>query len=307
MVSPGQKVPVGTVLAYIDGEGARAAATTPQAKARVFASPAARKLARDLGVDLSTVRGTGPHGVVERHDVEAEGKPAPGSAPAPATAPTVSGIRRAIASAMAKSNREIPHYYLQTRIDMHAALTLLQERNARLPVERRILPAALLLRATALALAKVPHLNGYWNDGIDLRERINIGVAISLRQGGLTIPAIHDADTKTLEETMEAMSDLIVRARAGSLKSSELSDATVTVTNLGDLGVETVFGVIYPPQIALVGFGRIVEQPWACDGLLGIRPILSATLAADHRASDGHEGAQFLTALADALARPETL
>jgi pyruvate dehydrogenase E2 component (dihydrolipoamide acetyltransferase) len=144
----------------------------------------------------------------------------------------------------------------------------------------------------------VPELNGYWvNDHPQPQETIHIGFAISLRQGGLIAPAIHNADLKSLDELMEALRDLIMRVRAGRLRSSEMTSPTITVTNLGDMGVETVYGVIYPPQVALVGFGKIVEQPWVENGMIGIRPILMATLAADHRATDGHQGARFLESL----------
>lgn len=306
VANPGEKLPVGSVLAYIGGNGEPAAARTK-------ASPAARKLARELGVDLSSIHGTGPHGIVERADVELaqphEAAPAPPAAALPQAAPApAAAMRRAIAAAMSRSNRDIPHYYLQTRIDMHAALEFLTQHNLQRPVQSRVLVAALLLKAAAKALTKVPHLNGYWNgDAPDFRESIHLGVAVSLRQGGLIVPAIHDADALTLDELMDALRDVISRARAGTLKSSDLTDSTITITNLGDLGVESVYGVIYPPQLALVGFGKIVDQPWARDGMLGVRPVLSATLAGDHRATDGHEGAQFLTALDDALQHPETL
>jgi pyruvate dehydrogenase E2 component (dihydrolipoamide acetyltransferase) len=132
-------------------------------------------------------------------------------------------------------------------------------------------------------------------------------MAISLRSGGLVIPAIHDVDEKSVGDVMEAVRDLITRTREGRLKSSELTDGTITVTNLGDLGVETVFGVIYPPQVALIGFGRITPQAHVADEMIGIRPVLSATLAADHRATDGHRGAQFLTALNGVLQEPDKL
>lgn len=307
VAQPGDKLPVGSVLAYIR-EGAQSAATQPPVRERVPASPMARRLARQYGLDIARIRGTGPHGVVEAADVESAHSPqVEPPPPAPAT-PAASGMRRAIAAAMAKSNREIPHYYLQTRIDMSAATAHLLELNMQRAVAQRILPAALLLKAVALALIDVPDLNGYWaDDAVQLKERINVGMAISLRSGGLVIPAIHDTDTKTLDEVMDAMRDLITRARAGSLKSSELTDGTITVTNLGDLGVETVYGVIYPPQVALVGFGKIAETPWAIGGMIGVRPVLTATLAADHRASDGHRGAQFLTALDRRLQEPDKL
>lgn len=309
VANPGEKLPVGSVLAYIRGDGA------PEAQ-RVKASPAARKLAREAGLDLARIRGTGPHGVIERADVESalphETAPPPPEPTVPAAAPVppppAAAMRRAIAAAMARSNREIPHYYLETRIDMHAALEFLAQYNAQRPIQQRILIAAVLLKAVAKALTKVPHLNGYWsNDAPDFRESIHLGVAVSLRQGGLIVPALHDADALALDQLMDALRDIISRARSGTLKSSDLTDSTITVTNLGDLGVESVYGVIYPPQLALVGLGKIADRPWARDGMLGVRPVLSATLAGDHRATDGHEGAQFLTALDEALQHPEAL
>lgn len=322
LVEPDRKVPVGTALAFIRGEGeaptAAAVAAPERPAARVLASPAARRLARELEVDLVSIVGSGPHGAIERADVEraaASAKAAVPSPPAPpaevtpppAAAP-MSGMRRAIAAAMARSNREIPHYYLETRVDMQAALHRLEQMNAQRPIKDRCLPAALLLKAVALALAEVPELNGYWiDDGLQVNEGIHLGVAISLRQGGLVIPAMHDVDMKSIDEVMEALRDLITRARAGRLKSSEMTDGTITVTNLGDLGVETVYGVIYPPQVALVGFGKILDQVWVEDGMTGIRPVVSVTLAGDHRATDGHRGAQFLSALAKRLQEPDTL
>jgi pyruvate dehydrogenase E2 component (dihydrolipoamide acetyltransferase) len=217
-------------------------------------------------------------------------------------------MRRAIAAAMARSKREIPHYYLAAPVDMRRALGWLAEENRRRPVEERLLPAAPLLKAVALALRQVPELNGFWLDGaFQPSAAVHLGVAIAIRGGGLIAPALHDADRKSVGELMAGLRDLVQRARAGTLRSSEASDPTVTVTNLGDQGVETVFGVIYPPQVALVGLGRIVDRPWAEGGLLGVRPVLTATLAADHRASDGHRGGLFLAALDRLLQEPEKL
>jgi pyruvate dehydrogenase E2 component (dihydrolipoamide acetyltransferase) len=132
-------------------------------------------------------------------------------------------------------------------------------------------------------------------------------VAIALRPSGLVAPAIRDTDKRSLTELMAALGDVVGRARAGTLRSSEMSDPTITVTNLGDQGVDSVFGVIYPPQVALVGFGTVRERPWAENGLLGVRSVVTATLAADHRVSDGHRGARFLAAIARILDRPEEL
>lgn len=217
-------------------------------------------------------------------------------------------MRRAIAAAMARSNREIPHYYLQTRIDMSRTLHWLESENLKRSIKERILPVVPLIKAVTLALGDVPELNGYWlDDRHQPQEAIHVGFAISLRQGGLITPAILNADLKNLDELMEALRDLITRTRSGRLRSSEVTDATISITSLGDLGVETVYGVIYPPQVALIGFGKIMEQPWAENGMLGVRPVLTATLAADHRATDGLRGAQFLDALNRYLQEPSKL
>ncbi len=319
IAKPGDKLPVGTPLAMIHVPGEAAFVTPseqapPKPAARVRASPLARKLAQELRVDLEKIQGTGPQGVIEKQDVElaakAQAPPAPGrlEEPAAALAEPAIGMRHAIAMAMARSNREIPHYYLSTQIDMSKALDWLKRFNQRRSIENRVLPAALLLKAVASGLIQVPELNGFWiDDQLKPSPDIHLGVAISIRRGGLMIPAIHAAHKKSVEELMGALGDVITRVRSGRLRSSEITEGTITVTNLGDLGVETVFGVIYPPQVALVGFGKIMEQPWADHGMLGVRPVLTATLSADHRATDGHRGAQFLEILRRLLEEPESL
>lgn len=301
-------------------------ATTDGKRLRV--SPIARKLAAELGVDLAQIKGTGAEGAIQERDVrqaaagtEKAEKPAiespvekpsveistPAAKP-PSSAEFQAGMRRAIAAAMSRSNRDIPHYYLETQIDMSHPLKWLEAENQKRSIKERILPVVLLIKATAKALTEVPELNGYWiDDRLQVEESIHIGFAISLRQGGLVTPAIHHADLKSLDELMTAMRDLIERTRGGRLRSSELTDATITLTSLGDIGVEKVFGVIYPPQVALVGFGKIAEQPWAERGMLDVRSVLTATLAGDHRATDGIIGARFLQALNAQLQAPERL
>ena len=166
----------------------------------------------------------------------------------------------------------------------------------------------MLLKGVARALGQAPEFNGYFTaEGFRPGAGIHIGTAIAIRGGGLVAPAIHDADKLSLDEMMARLRDLVARARNGALRSSELSDPTITVTNLGDRGVETVFGVIYPLQVALVGFGMPVERPWAVGGEITARRVLTATLAADHRASDGHRGALFLADIDRRLQSPETL
>jgi len=287
-----------------------AAVTAPIAAApaqRRPVSPAARQRARELNLDLEKITGTGPHGAVTIEDVEKVAA-AVHVAVAPAPADRYAEMRKAIAAAMSRSKREIPHYYLSETIPMLRAAEWLSRENEKRPVTERLLMGALQLKAVALALAKAPELNGFWRDGaFQPAGGVHIGVAISIRQGGLIAPAIHDVDKKTLGELMRALNDLVSRARAGSLRSSEMSDPTITVTNLGEQGVEAVYGVIYPPQVALVGFGRLETRPWSEDGQLLALPLVTASLSGDHRASDGIRGARFLAELRNRLQHPEEL
>ncbi len=275
---------------------------------RLRATPLARRQAAERGLDLAGIAGSGPGGAVTQADLAGASAPraaAPPAAVERARADRSAGMRRAIAAAMERSKREIPHYYLETEIELGAALAWLEARNRERGVAQRVLPAAWLLHATARALAEHPELNGFWRDGaFRAGEAVHLGVAIFLRGGGLVAPALRDAARASLDELMASLRDLVNRARQGSLRSSELGAATATVTNLGDQGVEKVFGVIHPPQVALIGFGRIGERAVARDGLLGVRPVVCATLAADHRASDGQRGARFLARLRELASRP---
>ncbi len=217
-------------------------------------------------------------------------------------------MRDAIAAAMARSKREIPHYYLATSIDLGRALQWLVEVNAQRGVADRLIAGVLLIKAVALALRSVPELNGFFVDGrAQPSSEIHVGTAISLRGGGLVAPALLDTDRRSLSELMHDYQDLVQRARTGSLRSAEIMKPTITVTSLGDRGVDTVFGVIYPPQVALLGFGRPVDRPWVRDGQIVVRPIVHATLSADHRASDGHRGGLLLDAIDHLLQEPDKL
>ena len=335
LVEPMTKVPVGTVLAIIREDGrpaaqpkqATPAAETPTRPAavpvppgrpapvaetgRLKVSPAAKQLAAERGVALSTVKGTGPGGAVTLEDIEraAAAKPVAAAPAKPeAEADKQSRMRQTIAAAMARSKREIPHYYVGTTIDMGRALAWLAGENLKRPVKERLLYGVLLLKAVALALREVPELNAVWKGGDVMRsEGIHVGVAISLRQGGLIAPALHDTDKQSLGDLMRNFRDLVNRARAGALRSSELSDPTITVTSLGEQGVEAVYAVIYPPQVAIVGFGKLVERPWVVDKQVVPRSVLTATLSADHRVSDGHRGGLFLAAVDRLLQEPERL
>jgi pyruvate dehydrogenase E2 component (dihydrolipoamide acetyltransferase) len=217
-------------------------------------------------------------------------------------------MRQTIAAAMARSKREIPHYYLSTTIDMGRAVAWLKQTNEKRPVTERLLYGVLLIKAVAISLRKMPEFNAVWKGNeVQRQERIHIGTAISLRQGGLIAPALHDADRSSLDDLMKQLQDLVTRTRAGTLRSSELSDPTITVTSLGEQGVENVFGVIYPPQVALVGFGKLVERPWVADGEVVARPLIMASLSADHRVTDGHRGGRFLAQIDSVLQEPGAL
>jgi pyruvate dehydrogenase E2 component (dihydrolipoamide acetyltransferase) len=295
LAQPGETLPVGAVLARwrAPGEtGTEAAAS--EARARI--SPAARRRAAELGVDAEALSGSGSQGAVTVADVERAAKAHAPAPQAPAEVVRAAEMRRAIAAAMSRSKREIPHYYLAETVPLARALAWLEAENARRPITERLVIAALFVKATALACREIPEMNGHFLDGaFRPAAAVHVGVAISLRAGGLVAPAIHDVPEKPLGEVMRALGDLVRRARAGGLRASELTDATITVTSLGETGVETVFGVIHPPQVALVGFGAVREGR------------VVATLSADHRASDGHRGALFLGAIARLLQEPERL
>lgn len=314
LIPENQEVPVGTVLALIREPGESVPTTretgeaigrtageapAPETK-RIVISPSARKLATETDVDITKIVGTGAGGAITRSDVESAAKGLKRDEGA--------AMRQAIAAAMSRSKREIPHYYLSTTIDMGAAMKWLAAENEKHELPDRLLYGVLLIKAVALALRKVPELNAIWKgDHAEVRSEIHIGVAISLRTGGLIAPAIRDADRQTLTDLMRNFTDLVQRARSGGLRSSELSDSTITITSLGELGVETVFPIIYPPQTAMVGFGKIADRPWVVNRMVGARPLITATLAADHRVTDGHRGSRFLVTVDQLLQHPENL
>ncbi|MCC7345283.1 MAG: 2-oxo acid dehydrogenase subunit E2 [Deltaproteobacteria bacterium] len=334
LVQPSEAdLPVGTVLALLGGDGeaaappaeavpkkAPAAATRPAVAARPLPptvpgerakiSPAARRRAEEFRLDLAKLRGSGPEGAVVLEDVEAAiaaQTPAAGL-PASGAQDKQLAMRRAIAAAMEKSHREIPLYFLETLIPMERALSWMEARNRDRPPNERLLYVALLLKAVALALREVPEFNGYYlNGAFQPGPGIHLGVAVSLREGGLQAPAIHDVDQKDLSRIMAEAQGLVKRVRGGGLKGSELTDPTITVTSLGEEGVEKVFGLIYPPQVAIVGFGKVYQAPLVEEGQVVARRAITAVLSADHRANDGHRGALFLKAIQRRLQEPEKL
>lgn len=315
LVEPETECTVGTPLAIIRTEEEQAVkietvispapSDIPTEEAthdeRIKASPAARRKAKEMGIDLFSLAAKGE--AVHLSQIES----AEPIISEPNT-PQMGGMRQAIAKAMSRSNAEIPHYYLSTSINMTPALHWLEELNAKRSIKERLLPAALLIRAITKALEEVPELNGFWKDDApQISEDINPGIAIALRKGGLITPALLNAGKMNLDQTMQALDDLITRTRSGKLRNTEITQQTITITNLGDLGVESVYGVIYPPQVALVGLGRIMDAPWAEGDALCVRKVIQATLAGDHRATDGRIGAKFLEKLNNLLQHPEEL
>jgi pyruvate dehydrogenase E2 component (dihydrolipoamide acetyltransferase) len=217
-------------------------------------------------------------------------------------------MRAAIGAAMARAKRQIPHLYLATTIDLTRALAWIGKENERRSVTERLLPVVLFVKAVARACVEVPALNGFWTEhGFAAGPGTHIGCAIALRGGGLVAPAVHDVAGKTLDVLARELADLVQRARAGGLRSSEMSDATITVTNLGELGAESTYAIIYPPQVAIVGFGRVVERPWIVEGRIEPRSVATVSVSADHRATDGRDAGLFLAAIDRALQAPEAL
>ena len=330
LVDVGQLVDVGTPIARLRPIDASADAITPVprpqwaapdasrsvADERVPASPLARRRAAERGIDLGTLRGSGPGGAVIEADVAAVAIDTPPADYIAGLTPDVLAVRRRspdtmralIAERMATANREIPHYHLARDLDVGELEVWLAERNAQRPIAERILPAACYIRAVALAAARHRELNGFWvDDHFEPAESVNVAMAISLRRGGLVTPQIERADERSLDEVMAALSELVAAARAGNLRASWMTGATITITHLGDTGADLVHGVISPPQVALVGFGRARQRPWVIDGEVVVRPIVTTTLAADHRATDGAIGSRFVATLADLIDRPEEL
>ena len=344
VVPVGVRVPVGTVLATVEtaesavgaateatapkvaagGPSVAAAASVPpsvagpvaapagpretpqQARARV--SPAARVLARELGVDVDALHGSGPGGAITREDVQRAAASSVRQAAAPPVreAAEPGGMRAAIAAAMSRSKREIPHYYLSLTHDASRATQWLATHNASVPPAERLIFAALLVKAVALACREVEGFSGFCRDGrYERGDAVHVGVAVALRGGGLVAPAIFDPHTKPLATLMAEFRALVMRARAGRLRASELAAPTIILTSLGDSSVDAVYPIIQPPQVAIVGAGAVSSRPWVVDGRVEARDLVCLSLGADHRVTDGRLGAQFLARIAQFLDAPE--
>lgn len=303
----------------------------------VRASPLARNIAAQRGVDLRAVKGSGPGGRITKEDVEAylTAAPAPAVpagvevAPAameiaiPATPfygelPTgsdveiidTSNLRKRIGKRMTESKQHVPHFYVTVEMDVQALLDLRQELNAYVADEsQKITVNDLVVKAVALTLRQFPNLNShFYGDKIARHKRINIGMAVALPQGGLINVVCKDADKVALGAMAAHNREMIARARDGKIKPDDVSDSTFTVSNLGVYDVDQFAAVINPPEAGIVAVGTASKVPVVKpDGTLGVGMRMKATLSADHRVSDGAEGAMFLKALKDLIEHPMRL
>ncbi len=281
---------------------------------RVHASPVARRMAEEKGVDLAQVHGTGPEGRITREDVEgflqtrmAQPSPKPLEMAKESPPASMSRMRQAIARRMAKSKREAPHYYVTVDIDMTEARRFRAQLNAALGDQAHISVNDLLVKASAKALQRYPIFNTWFVDEqVQQQEAQNVCIGIALEEG-LIAPAILDCGHKSLVEIAQASRSLAERAKSGSLKPDEYGAGTFTVSNLGMYGIDELIAIIQPPQTAILGVGRVKSQPVARDGVVETAEVMRAALSGDHRVTDGALGAQFLSEIKRLLESPVTL
>ena len=300
---------------------------------RIFASPLARRIAADKGLDLSQVEGSGPHGRIVKADVEGatpaakkqEGKPAPDKKGAPASAGSLpdprkfyedgtyeeiplDGMRKSIARRLTQSMQEIPHYYLTIDCTLDELLRVRKELNAR--TEEDVVKISVndfIIRAAALALMKEPDCNvSFAGDAILRHRHADVGVAVAL-DGGLITPIVKAADTKGLAQIAREVKDLAARAKDRKLKPADYEGGSFSISNLGMFGIKEFTAVINPPQAAIMAVGQGEQRPVVRDGTLGVATMMTVTLSCDHRAIDGATGAKLLQAFKRLIEDPLTM
>ena len=283
----------------------------------VRASPIARRLAREQGIDLALVGGTGPGGRITEKDIrdytppEAAPAPTPSEAP-PAAAPAgerveLTRMRQAIARVTVKSKHEVPHFYIVADVDMTKAMTLRRDYNGALPAENRVSVNDFIIKACAIALQRHSKFNAFFRgDHLQMNSSVNIGIAIAL-EAGLIVAGVIGCQNKSLVEIATASKDLIARANRGTLRKEEYSDTTFSVSNLGTFDVDSFSAIIFPPHAAVLAVGTVKEQPVVRDGALAVAQMMKATLSTDHRVADGAEAAQFLVEIQKLLESPVNL
>ena len=292
------------------------AASVPSANGEVRASPIARRLARERGIDLALVTGTGPNGRITERDVESYQPPAAAPAPAPAAEPAaapadsrieLSRMRQTIARVTSDSKSTAPHFYVTAEIDMGQAMQLRRDVNDAADPENRVSVNDLMVKACALALANHPKFNSFYRgDHLEVHGAMNIGIAIAL-ESGLILPGVSNCESKSLLQIAAATKDLIARANSGTLRNDEYSSTTFSISNMGMFDVESFTAIIYPPHAAILAVGSVKEQPVVRDGQLAVGQMMKATLSTDHRVADGAEAAQFLMEIKRVLESPVSL
>ena len=308
---PGGRIVEKDVLNHTDA----GAQTSPVATvaAEVRASPIARRLAREGGIELALVTGTGPGGRIVEQDVlnnlEAASQPSSDAASASAQPEQVdlSRMRQTIAKVTSDSKRDTPHFYVSSEVDMTKATEMRGDLNEVLASESRVSVNDLVVKACAMALQKFPKFNAFYQGGhLQMNPDINIGIAIAL-ESGLIVPGINGCQAKSLVEIAAASRDLIARAHSGTLRNEEYSGTTFSVSNLGMFDVDSFTAIIYPPHAAILAVGRVKEQAVARDGQVTVAQIMTATLSVDHRVADGAEAARFIMEIKGLLEKPAAL
>jgi pyruvate dehydrogenase E2 component (dihydrolipoyllysine-residue acetyltransferase) len=324
----GDDVPVGHAIAFVlaagealpvtDGDAAGTQAPTPALVAvpvrsengsaadvggrRVLASPKARRLARERGIRIEDVAGSGPHGAVQAVDVPARED----RAPAPQAQPATSGAWRTMADRMQQSWRDVPHFFLERELDA-TRLNSWRESIRRRPGYEHVTHTDLLIVMCAAALGEHPRVNATWRDGaVTYQDAINVGIAVAT-DDALIVPIVHNAGRLELKAVTEARRDLVERARGRKLRPPDVSDGTFTISNLGMFGVDAFHAIVNTPQAAILAVGRILERIVAVDGKPAVRPTMTVSLSFDHRVVDGAEGARFLDTLAALIEEPAGL
>ena len=298
--------------ADIPEQGAAAApAALASSNGYIKASPLAKRLARERGIDLATLMGTGPGGRVIEADVPEHAGPAAAGSAAPATLVSdnveLSRMRQAIARVTSDSKRDAPHFYVAVDVDMTKAMSFRRDLNDELDAENRVSVNDLIVKASAIAIGRHPKFNSFFRDDhLQMNAAINVGIAIAL-ESGLIVPGINGCERKSLVEIAAASRDLVSRANSGTLRNDEYSGTTFSVSNLGAFDIESFTAIIFPPHAAILAVGTVKEQPVVRDGELAIAQIMKATLSTDHRVADGAEAAQFLVEIKKLLQNPISL
>ena len=306
-------------------EPAPTAAPAPASSdGQVRASPIARRLARERGIDLSAVTGTGPNGRITERDIESyqpgAAEPAPAAAPAPAPAPAaapaaapddsrieLSRMRQTIARVTSDSKANAPHFYVTAEIDMGKAMAMRRDVNDASDPENRVSVNDLMVKACAIALGNHPKFNSFFRgDYLEVHGAMNIGIAIAL-DTGLILPGVSNCESKSLVQIAAATKDLISRANSGTLRNEEYSSTTFSISNMGMFDVESFTAIIYPPHAAILAVGSVKQVPVVRDGELTVGTMMKATLSTDHRVADGAEAAQFLMDIKRVLENPVSL